>query len=484
MKWRIPLSVRFLVWLALNLAILAVVFGLLVRSEFRFESLIAGSAGERVQKVSEVLFGELWSRPRSDWTATLERFSETYGIRFTLLDDHGQPLAGARLEIPPEVLERMRMPRGNGGPGGPGGPRRSVPPEGGAPQRRPGSGGMRGFVRAGIPPSYWVVVPAPLTPPNSGNFEMGRLVIQSPTLSGGGLFFDLTPWWLAGGAVLFLSVLWWVPFIGSITRSLGQMTAATEAIAEGTFEVALNDRRGDELGRLGGAINRMSARLQGFVTGQKRFLGDIAHELCSPLARMEMALGVLDQQASGTQREYLGDLREDVRHMSGLVNELLSFSKAGLKGKDLALTRVSLRELVMRVVSREAPEDSRVQVIMDEELCVDADPELLARALGNLLRNGLRYAGHAGPIIVQAVVQGESVLLTVSDVGPGVPPEALSRLGEPFFRPDLARARESGGTGLGLAIVRTCVDACQGRLSLRNRLPVGFEAEIRLGKSR
>ena len=104
--------------------------------------------------------------------------------------------------------------------------------------------------------------------------------------------------------------------------------------------------------------------------------------------------------------------------------------------------------------------------------------------MSNLLRNALRYAGKAGPITVQAVVQGESVLLTVSDVGPGVPAEALPRLGEPFYRPDQARARESGGTGLGLAIVRTCVEACRGRLTLRNRQPVGFEAEIRLAKSR
>lgn len=485
MKWRIPLSIRFLVWLALNLVILAVVFGLLLRSEFRFEALIAGAAGERVQKVSDVLSGELGSRPRTEWTATLERFSQTYGVRFALLDDRGQPLAGPLLEIPPEVHERMRVPRG--GLGGPGGPRRGGPPgsaEGAVPSRRGGPGAMRGFVRAGSPPSYWVVIPMPLSAMDKGRSEMGRLVIQSPTVSGGGLFFDLTPWWLAGGAVLFLSVLWWTPFIGSITRSLRQMTAATEEIAEGKFDIALNDRRGDELGRLGSAINRMSGRLQGFVTGQKRFLGDIAHELCSPLARMEMALGVMDQQATAAQREYLDDLRDDVRHMSGLVNELLSFSKAGLKAKDLALSRVPLQELVAGVVSREAPEDPRVRQEIPPDACVDAEPELLARAVSNLLRNAIRYAGHAGPVTLRAVIQGESVSLTVSDEGPGVPEEALARLGEPFFRPDQARARESGGTGLGLAIVRTCVDACRGRLTLRNRQPAGFEAEVRLKLSR
>lgn len=109
-----------------------------------------------------------------------------------------------------------------------------------------------------------------------------------------------------------------------------------------------------------------------------------------------------------------------------------------------------------------------------------AEPELLARALGNLVRNSLRYAGTAGPITVSTVHENGLVILTVADEGPGVPPEALPRLGEPFFRPDAARTREQGGTGLGLAIVKTCLEACQGTLTLRNRSPRGFAAEVRL----
>ena len=89
----------------------------------------------------------------------------------------------------------------------------------------------------------------------------------------------------------------------------------------------------------------MSARLREFFTGQKRFLGDIAHELCSPLARMEMALGILDQRADEKQRAYVADVREEVRHMSGLVNELLSFSKAGVRGRNVELSAVPLAEL-------------------------------------------------------------------------------------------------------------------------------------------
>ena len=94
-------------------------------------------------------------------------------------------------------------------------------------------------------------------------------------------------------------------------------------MAEGQFDVRVEDKRRDELGLLGDAVNRMAARLSGFVTGQKTFLGDIAHELCSPIARMQMALGIMEQRAKGEPNPYLDDLREEVEHMSNLVNELL-----------------------------------------------------------------------------------------------------------------------------------------------------------------
>ncbi|MBX3732649.1 MAG: HAMP domain-containing histidine kinase [Verrucomicrobiae bacterium] len=480
MRWHIPLSVRFVGWFLLNLVMLAVVFGVVIRSELRPDALLGLLAGDRVQKVADVLAGELASRPAAEWGTTLERVSGTYGVRFALVDERGQTVAGPTLEFPESLRERLRGFRGGG--------RRGMPPappglvEGGPPRRLvPGLG--REFLRTENPTRYWVVLPAVIGRPDPGPVRPYRLVIESRTLGGGGLFLDFRPWWLAGGAILVLSVLWWLPFVGSITRSLGQMTTATEAIAEGRFNVALNDRRGDELGRLGGAINAMSGRLEGFVTGHKRFLGDIAHELCSPLARMEMALGVLDHQATGTARDYVGDLREDVRLMSGLVNELLSFSKAGLQSPDRALARVVLDGLIVRVVAREAPNDGRVSVRVPPGVAVEGDEELLARAVGNLLRNAVRYSGDRVPITIEAEEDGEFVALAVRDEGPGVPPASLGRLGEPFYRPDPSRARESGGAGLGLAIVRTCVEACRGRVSYRNREPSGFEAVLRLRRA-
>ncbi len=497
MTVRLPLFGRILVWLALNLVLLAAAVGIVLLTQFRIEPLLMGLVGERTQRAADVLIAELKDRPQTEWPASLARFTAAYSITAILVRDDGQVTAGPAMTVPDSVIARLHPSGVSSRPGdGPprGEPRRGPRPEqaegpefGGPPGdpfgpgpeefRRPPPKAPRAFLRDGNPVQYWLIAGGFVQEP-PGRHPL-RLVLVSDTWSGGGLFFDVRPWIWAGSAVLLLSALWWLPFVGGITRSISQMSRVTERIAEGQFDAAVTDDRGDELGRLGGAINRMAFRLEGYVSGQKRFLGDIAHELCSPLARMEMALGVLEQRADERQRDYVNDVREEVRHMSGLVNELLQFSKAGLKGRDIQLQAVAVDRLVETVVAREVPEEGTVQLEVPSGLEVLGEPELLARALGNLLRNAFRHAGQAGPITLGAVAGADGeVRLTVADLGPGVPPESLSRLGEPFFRPDLARSRETGGTGLGLAIVKTCVEACRGRMELRNRPVRGLAATL------
>jgi two-component system sensor histidine kinase CpxA len=273
--------------------------------------------------------------------------------------------------------------------------------------------------------------------------------------------------------------LFWLPLVRGITRSVGQLTAATEQIAQGHFETRVNAGRRDELGKLGASVNRMATRLDTHMTGQKRFLGDVAHELCSPLARLQMATGILADQAPKDLQETVADVREEVQQMSALVNELLAFTKAGLRPRDVVSSPVDLAPLARDVLAREDV-GGRVTLSVADDVRANAEPDLLARALGNLVRNALRYAGEAGPITVTAARENKQVSLVVEDNGPGVPAADLDRLGEPFFRPELARTRESGGVGLGLAIVRNSIAACGGEVRFSNRTPQGFRAEIRL----
>lgn len=471
MRVRFPLLAKILLWFFLNLGLLGLVCGVLFGAQFRFglDSLLAGRAGDRVRAVSGAIVNELQNRPRADWDAVLERFGGAYGVEFALLRRDGGQAAGNRIDLPPEVRSRLIEGRGAGHGMGHGMGRfregTSKAPE------------LRFQLRTSDPARYWVGICVPLFDPEQP-WPLTLLLI-SPSLRAGGLLLDFTPWLAAGFGAVLLSVLFWIPLVRSVTRSVSQMTSATESIADGRFTVRVDDRRADELGRLGQAVNRMAERLGGFVSGQKRFLGDIAHELGSPLARLEMALGVLEDRVGDAAKTELEDAREEAGNLSKLVHELLSFSRAGLN-QAVNIQTVNLAEVVREVVKRETGNDPTIEETIDPGLRVRADADLLSRALGNLIRNAVRYAGSSGPVAIRAERRGDQVILRVLDRGPGVAGELLQRVFDPFFRAEPSRSRDTGGMGLGLAIVKTCVEACGGSVTARNREPHGFEVEITL----
>src|SRR5688500_9253865 len=162
----------------------------------------------------------------------------------------------------------------------------------------------------------------------------------------------------------------------------------------------------------------MAARLDAHMNGQKRFLGDVAHELCSPLARLQMATGILADQAPKNLQDTVTDVREEVQQMSSLVNELLAFTKSGLRARDVVQQPVELSGRLDEVLTRESATEA-VTLAMPAGLSVLADPDVTSRALGNLVRNAVRYAGQAGPITITAVRQNDRVVIAVEDNGPG-----------------------------------------------------------------
>jgi two-component system sensor histidine kinase CpxA len=295
------------------------------------------------------------------------------------------------------------------------------------------------------------------------------------------LFFDYYPLLALGGGLLAVSVLLWLPMIGRLTGALGRLTRSAEDIARGKFEVPAELKRQDELGRLNSAHRHMAGKLSRYVEDQQRFLGDTAHELLSPLARLEVALSILEQRTGDDGRRYVAKALTETHLMTSLLHELLSFTKAGLSGASVSLTRVALAPMVKEIAARETNAETpcEISIRVAEDHFVLADAALLDRAIANGLRNALRYAGSAGPVeIATRLDTGDRLRLTISDSGPGVPPAVLDRLFDPFFRPDVSRVRETGGAGLGLAIVKSAVEACRGSVSLQNRQPHGLELSL------
>jgi signal transduction histidine kinase len=192
-----------------------------------------------------------------------------------------------------------------------------------------------------------------------------------------------------------------------------------------------------------------------------------------------MELSLLEREASGATLKRAADLREDLELMTRLTDDLLAFARTDFTGRPPTVKPVAVRDLVARAVKLEAP-DAGVQIDVYPAVRVLADPDLLLRALSNLIRNAMQYARAAGPIRVEATVNGDQTAISVADSGPGVPESELDAIFAPFYRPESARQRRTGGTGLGLAIVRNVAEACGGAVSCRNLTPRGFEVTIRL----
>jgi two-component system sensor histidine kinase CpxA len=354
------------------------------------------------------------------------------------------------------------------------------PPDAGPPPdgRRPSRYGTF-MMQAGEPLRYWAVVHLSPPPNWPDRGEPLALVIVTRSMTGGGLFFDVRPWLVGIFGAMTLSAFLWLPFVRGITRTIRQHVHATEQIAKGRFDVRVPEDRGDELGRLAHAVNQMAVQIDGLVRGQKRFLGDIAHELCSPIARMEMSLGILEQHISEKEGKRLEDVRDELRQISLLVNELLSFSKAALGHDAKPLETVALEPLIREVMIMEGVESEQVSITLPAGLQVKARPDLLRRAIGNVLRNAMCHAPES-IIEVSATRTNGHVRLSIIDHGQGVPAESLPRLFEPFYRVDPSRTRDTGGVGLGLSIVKSCVESCGGTVTADNQKPHGLRINIEL----
>jgi two-component system sensor histidine kinase CpxA len=231
------------------------------------------------------------------------------------------------------------------------------------------------------------------------------------------------------------------------------------------------------------SFEQMAGRLGVMVSGQKRFLGDTAHELRSPIGRMQIALEILENKVGDPERAYVGDLKEDVEELRQLTDELLQYARAELRDRGRLLESVPLLPLVERVIVRDG-NGATITSTIDARTIVNADPGLLERALSNVVRNASAYAGAAGPIHINATEDRGQVVISVADQGPGVSPESLQRVFEPFYREDEARNRKTGGVGLGLAIVRSAIEACGGSVSCHLRDPHGLVVRIALQSAR
>ena len=270
----------------------------------------------------------------------------------------------------------------------------------------------------------------------------------------------------------------------SITRPLGRLRSAVHDLGQTAYQqhsLARLASRGDEFGVLARDFNRMGARLQDLIGSQRQLLRDVSHELRSPLARLRVALA-LAERAEPVQREQLwGRLTQECDRLEALIGEILALAR--LDADPGAAQAIELRPLLDSLAADAAltAPEQQVSIRMDDNLPPASGwPDMLARAVDNLLRNALRFNPAGQPIELEVTRQAERLLITVRDHGPGAPAELIERLGEPVFR---APQQSAAGHGLGLAIARRAAERHGGRLLLANHPQGGFVATLELPAS-
>jgi signal transduction histidine kinase len=271
-----------------------------------------------------------------------------------------------------------------------------------------------------------------------------------------------------------------------LSAPIHQLRLATHRIAAGDLAVSVSGPllgRRDELAMLATDFDAMAARLRVLLESRQQLLRDISHELRSPLARLQIALGLARRPGAELARE-LDRIEHETQRLDDLIGEILNLCRLDDPARQRDSEPVALDELLDSLCEDARLEAEargvRIDLRAAAGLVVRGDRELLHRAVENVVRNAIRFSPTDGLISVVAEAADGDARIQVADQGPGVPAELLGRIFEPFFRVGSARDRESGGNGIGLAITARVIGLHGGSVSARNRDSGGLLVELRM----
>jgi two-component system sensor histidine kinase BaeS len=254
-----------------------------------------------------------------------------------------------------------------------------------------------------------------------------------------------------------------------IVTPIQRLLAASRRVASGHYAERVPAVLNDELGALAAQFNMMAAELEAAERRRVALIGDVAHELRTPLATIEgYTEGLLDGVVAA-DAETWALLHDEVGRLRRLVHDLQELSRAEARQLPLHLRPCVPTELVEQAVRRVEAQyaDKGIALTIDvstDVALVRADPDRIIQVLINLLGNALRYTRDGGAVEVRAEGQGDSVMFHVTDSGIGISPEHLPHLFERFYRVDKARSRALGGSGIGLTIAKAIVEAHDGHI--------------------
>ncbi len=290
--------------------------------------------------------------------------------------------------------------------------------------------------------------------------------------------------WLAAillsGLICYLLTLY-------LTRPILRLRHVTHSLSAGDLGARAPselERRRDELGELVHDFNQMADRIERLLVSQRQLISDISHELRSPLARLNVALGLARQRAGSEAASALDRIEREAERLNEMIGSLLSLARMQGAAAPPEKSAVQLDEVVKEVAADaefEAQErNCAVRVLGSTRCATVGSEELLRSAVENVVRNAVRYTAAGSEVEITLANQNSSAEITVRDHGPGVPEAELQNLFLPFYRVANARERGTGGVGLGLAIADRAVRLHGGTVVAKNAEGGGLVVKIKV----
>ena len=254
-----------------------------------------------------------------------------------------------------------------------------------------------------------------------------------------------------------------------LSRPIGRLAQASRRIASGRYAERVPVSSDDEIGQLADSFNTMAAALETTERRRLQLVGDVAHELRTPLATLDGYLEGLEDGVIKPAAPTWELLRGETARLSRLVNDLQDLWRAEAKQLVLKIEPVDVMALVSTAIERYTALAAERGIALRTEAdptipTVSADGDRLVQVIDNLLSNAIRYTGEGTEVTVRVRAPADSVTLSVADQGPGLTEEQRERVFERFYRADPARSRALGGSGIGLAIAKALVELMGGRI--------------------
>ncbi len=306
------------------------------------------------------------------------------------------------------------------------------------------------FALPGLPPDY------PL-----------RIDISGGPRGGAGGFWKKSFWLIVvillvmEGLVLFLA-LW------PVRKRLAKLQWAASELGSGSLGIKLHVKeRGDLLDDVGRTFNSMAEQIKSLVESHQELLGIVAHELRTPMARMRLALELIKEDSGEENLSKIDRMEKDLISLDSLITELLDFNKLR-RESNISLERVALEDICREMIQAESWARDEISIQLRGSGSCKGDFSLLSRAVGNLIRNAVNYAGSNVIVAISENSSTRKVRIAIADDGKGYDPQILDRLGEPF-----TKGHSSKGTGLGLAIAGRIVSLHGGELHFGSSRELG-----------